>query len=88
MALKSETIEETVDTPIELECYRIDAKQKIIWMVFKFIILLSAIVGSTVLGFLFDGNYLTYTYIFYGVLITFAIGEKVDIGSLSDILKK
>ena len=84
---KNEPTEE-IDTPIELECYKIKARQQTIWMVFKFVVLVFAIIGSTVLGFLYDGNYLTYTYIFYGVLITFAIGEKVDLTQLSEIIKK
>ena len=79
---------ELVDTPIELEVYKMQCKQKMIWSIFKFLMLCFALIGSTILGILYDGQYLTYTYVFYGIVVSFAIGQNISMESIADILKR
>ena len=47
-----------------------------------------ALIGSTILGILYDGQYLTYTYVFYGIVVSFAIGQNISMESIADILKR
>ena len=88
LKISEETPTNPIDTPIELEVYKLQCKQKALMTGLRLVILILALVGSTVLGWVYDGQYLTYAFIFYGIVISFAIGQKVDLGSISEIIKR
>ena len=77
-----------IDTEIELEVFRLQCKENKLKIWLKYIIMFLALIGASVLGGIYDGDFLAYAFIFYGIVISFAIGQKVDMGSISDIIKK
>lgn len=81
-------IELPIDSAIELEVYKLQCKQNTLKIWLKYIIMVLSLIASSVLGGVYDGEYLSYAFIFYGIVISFAIGQKMDFESLGNIIKK
>jgi len=79
---------EKIDTPIELEIYKLECKKQRLNTLLKFFIMVLALIGASVLGFIFDGDYTTYTFIFYGIVISFAIGQADKVSNFMEWIKK
>ena len=81
--------DDKIDTEIELEVYRLDCKKSRLNTLLKFGVMVLALIGATVLGGIYNADYLGYAFILYGIVITFAVGEKIN-GStlLSKFTKK
>lgn len=77
-----------IDTQIELELYKIQSKSKMIDSIIKGILMMFALVGGLVVGLVYNGDYATYAFMLFVIVISYAINGKTDFSAIKDLFTK
>lgn len=79
---------EIIDTEIELEVYKIQSRTKVIEMIIKASLMLIALIGGLVVGLIFNGDYATYSFMLFVIVISYAINGHTDFSTIKELFNK